>query len=767
MMADNGHAHESQGTFPKGDFVSSLDYGRSRVADRADFGGGGGNGETRGVLLDAFSAPPNTYLEHGCFNHPSDVKLPGDSFLEPWMARLAESQLQQHVSRKHASEHLNNLTPVELAKLETESLCREIFLSGVKLGTGVAFQGNLGREILASQLTTRLRSNSLFGVGGSAAVSRGTLRSNPHMDNSASFRFQSTRNGADKQRMKDQYGQFPYTNATPAAMFLDELHENKDTVLIKDKGFSPRQQPKTGEGQLKAIQEERLREGQSADSKRLGMVNLSQKMNFTPLHDHSHYNHVPYTNAASMGMFLDEFREKKDTALIKDKRFSPSQQQTVEEDQLSAIQEEHVHKDYHSAESKYLGKNHKSNLSQKKNVSGMQNHNCYSNIPYTNSATVIKFLDELREKKNTPLTEDSAFSLSQQQTVVEQEQLRSIQEECFREDCHSASSKHLANEHMTNFSLKRKFTGLHCDFPKKPSFLMKDDLCRVGTKHKRKSQNMPQPHAEGELRILREENLIGYNDIQDHNNPIRDGNDQLSEARHSNYQGCILPTINNSLAMSFTDMKNEKCGLMNKRQAGVRTQPELKKSPQSKIFEGDVTQLHGNEIVQSPKTKNPTDIHNQHMSCQSISMEKPPAEKDGSQGRLLGSGAECAPAELQIGKDGRFKAFHKEKWDYRLADLLAYRKKNGHCLVPHTYPPDPQLARWVKRQRRQYKLMQEGKPSTMTLDRVELLEKSGFVWDSHDVSWKEKIEDLRKFRAEHSNCLVPSNYRKDVGLAVW
>ena len=131
------------------------------------------------------------------------------------------------------------------------------------------------------------------------------------------------------------------------------------------------------------------------------------------------------------------------------------------------------------------------------------------------------------------------------------------------------------------------------------------------------------------------------------------------------------------------------------------------------------------------------------------------------------SGAECAPAKLQIGKDGRFKAFHKEKWDYRLADLLAYRKKNGHCLVPHTYPPDPQLARWVKRQRRQYKLMQEGKPSTMTLDRVELLEKSGFVWDSHDVSWKEKIEDLRKFRAEHSNCLVPSNYKKDVGLAVW
>ena len=116
------------------------------------------------MLLDAFSPPPNTYLEHGCFNHPSDVKLPGDSFLEPWMARLAESQLQQHVSRKHVSEHLNNLTPVELAKLESESLCREIFLSGVKLGTGVAFQGNLGREILASQLTTSTAPNPKKGV---------------------------------------------------------------------------------------------------------------------------------------------------------------------------------------------------------------------------------------------------------------------------------------------------------------------------------------------------------------------------------------------------------------------------------------------------------------------------------------------------------------------------------------------------------------------------------------------------------------------------
>ena len=115
----------------------------------------------------------------------------------------------------------------------------------------------------------------------------------------------------------------------------------------------------------------------------------------------------------------------------------------------------------------------------------------------------------------------------------------------------------------------------------------------------------------------------------------------------------------------------------------------------------------------------------------------------------------------------RFRAFHEKKWDERLLELRSFRQQHGHSLVPHTYPSNPQLARWVKRQRRQHKLMEEGKQSTMTPERCELLESLGFVWDSHQAAWSEKIQDLRRYQAQNGHCLVPSSYKANMQLATW
>jgi Helicase associated domain len=114
----------------------------------------------------------------------------------------------------------------------------------------------------------------------------------------------------------------------------------------------------------------------------------------------------------------------------------------------------------------------------------------------------------------------------------------------------------------------------------------------------------------------------------------------------------------------------------------------------------------------------------------------------------------------------RFKPFHEEKWTSRYKELLAFHQLHGHAAVPHTYPANPQLARWVKRQRRQYKLRKDKRPSTMTTERLDLLSTVGFVWDSHDVNWREKLDGLEAYRQEFGNCNVPSNYR-DKKLATW
>ena len=114
-----------------------------------------------------------------------------------------------------------------------------------------------------------------------------------------------------------------------------------------------------------------------------------------------------------------------------------------------------------------------------------------------------------------------------------------------------------------------------------------------------------------------------------------------------------------------------------------------------------------------------------------------------------------------------FKPFHQDRWSDRLQELRNYCVQNGQCLVPHTYPPNPQLARWVKRQRRQYKLMLERQPSNMTFGRIERLEQLGFVWDSHDASWKEKFEELRRYHIKYGHSAVPSKCSENPKLATW
>jgi hypothetical protein len=77
---------------------------------------------------------------------------------------------------------------------------------------------------------------------------------------------------------------------------------------------------------------------------------------------------------------------------------------------------------------------------------------------------------------------------------------------------------------------------------------------------------------------------------------------------------------------------------------------------------------------------------------------------------------------------------HATVWEERLNDLIAFREIHGHCIVPTTFPENPQLAVWVKCQRRQFKIMystpQHQKiKSSMTMDRMRRLTMLGFDWD--------------------------------------
>jgi hypothetical protein len=114
----------------------------------------------------------------------------------------------------------------------------------------------------------------------------------------------------------------------------------------------------------------------------------------------------------------------------------------------------------------------------------------------------------------------------------------------------------------------------------------------------------------------------------------------------------------------------------------------------------------------------------------------------------------------------RFRSYQTGQWAEKYNELCHYRQQKGHCLVPHTYQDNLALARWVKRQRYQYNLTQEGKASTMTDERILALENIGFVWDSQGAAWCERFNELKTFRRVFVHCNVPSNYQNK-RLATW
>jgi hypothetical protein len=115
----------------------------------------------------------------------------------------------------------------------------------------------------------------------------------------------------------------------------------------------------------------------------------------------------------------------------------------------------------------------------------------------------------------------------------------------------------------------------------------------------------------------------------------------------------------------------------------------------------------------------------------------------------------------------RFRSYQEEQWYIKFGELLAYKRSHGHCQVPHGYRPNPTLARWAKRQRYQYKLKQEDKPSTMTDERIAALEKLYFVWDSHTAQWFERLDEVKEYKMIHGDCNVPSVYPPNPKMAIW
>jgi hypothetical protein len=63
----------------------------------------------------------------------------------------------------------------------------------------------------------------------------------------------------------------------------------------------------------------------------------------------------------------------------------------------------------------------------------------------------------------------------------------------------------------------------------------------------------------------------------------------------------------------------------------------------------------------------------------------------------------------------------QRSWEDQYNALVKFKERNGNVQVPYKYKADLRLGKWVQVQRQDYKLIQEGKKSKLTDDRIQKL----------------------------------------------
>jgi hypothetical protein len=94
-------------------------------------------------------------------------------------------------------------------------------------------------------------------------------------------------------------------------------------------------------------------------------------------------------------------------------------------------------------------------------------------------------------------------------------------------------------------------------------------------------------------------------------------------------------------------------------------------------------------------------------------------------------------------------------WDVRLQELATYKQQNkGETNVPQGFQTNKPLGNWVSmNQRIQFKLLQDGKKSHMTTERIESLNKLDFEWSTPrkgntttSATWDDRLQELTIYK---------------------
>jgi hypothetical protein len=104
---------------------------------------------------------------------------------------------------------------------------------------------------------------------------------------------------------------------------------------------------------------------------------------------------------------------------------------------------------------------------------------------------------------------------------------------------------------------------------------------------------------------------------------------------------------------------------------------------------------------------------------------------------------------------------HEAQWTKYFELLCQYKAEHGDTLVPIRYEKNPSLGKWVDTQRSNHHA------NKLSPQRIEKLNEVGFVWDSLEAQWLECFEELKEYKRDHGDTLVPGNYPSNPSLGMW
>jgi hypothetical protein len=110
-----------------------------------------------------------------------------------------------------------------------------------------------------------------------------------------------------------------------------------------------------------------------------------------------------------------------------------------------------------------------------------------------------------------------------------------------------------------------------------------------------------------------------------------------------------------------------------------------------------------------------------------------------------------------------------KQWNMKYEQLVEFKRKNGHCVVPAKYEQDKSLGIWVRTQRI------ANNNNTIGFDRKEELDRIGFAWKAYaahqykpdDKLWHQQYEKLLEYKRKSGHCKVPNKHKDDKSLGTW